>query len=357
MFYRYPTVVAFLLSIFSFSGATEQVCNEDGARTMPLERYVIFDNNYYVRDRVTGLEWTRCAIGQSWDETNKQCQEITKKQVKSWFTYQGAIKEVARFRQLTKDNEWRLPTINELLTIVEHRCQSPAINTAVFPNTPSWRFWSISPMTANDQYAWVTDFEDGSSKTILKSVSSHYIRLVRGNSVLLNKPKTTEEKRQEDLQRWNDGVHALTNPDVTKLQTYEDTLSFLPKDSSGHPDWAKALNQQLIEPRSHKYADQAEQMIIWQQDIIYKDTATMPWVVFPHKTHTQWLSCKNCHEKLFSSSQNKANISMASIYMGNHCGACHGRVAFNVNTCERCHSIAHDGMGENGRKMLEKPQN
>tara|TARA_R110001583_G_scaffold69544_2_gene197109 strand:- start:29407 stop:30489 length:1083 start_codon:yes stop_codon:yes gene_type:complete len=346
--------VTLLLLVFIYPLAAAQVCNTDGAKTMPSERYVVFGDKYYVRDRVTGLEWTRCAIGQSWNNEKNECQEITKKQVKSWFSYDSAVAEVKRYRLLTNNNNWRLPTINELLTIVEHRCQSPAINVDVFPNAPSWRFWSASSMVNNEYYAWVTDFDDGSAETILKSVSSHYIRLVKGNNLLLNKPKTQIKSVEENLSKWNDGIHDLQNPDLTTLQTYQDIINAFPKDSSGHPDWALSLNKQLIEPRANKTLDNAESMVVWQHDIIYKDTATMPWVLFPHKTHTQWLACSNCHENVFSSTGSKADISMTSIYTGEHCGACHGRVAFNVNTCERCHSVLHDGVSENGRKMLDK---
>jgi len=354
MFSLFRKIGLLVLSLLMPFANGAQLCNDDGAQTMPAERYVIFGDDFFVRDRVTGLEWIRCAAGQAWDKEKGQCLEITKKQVKSWFSFNSALHEVERFRKKYNDKEWRLPTINELLTIVEHRCQSAATNLAVFPNTPSWRFWSISTMVENNDYAWVVNFEDGSSQTILKTTSSHYIRLVRGNSVLLNKPKTKVSELKDDLQKWDDGIHDLKNPDLTALQTYDEIIGPLPKGNSGHPDWAKALNQKLIMPRSNKHAEQANSLVIWQQDIIYKDTATMPWVKFPHKTHTQWLSCENCHDKIFSSTQEKADISMASIYTGSHCGACHGRVAFNVNTCERCHSILHDNISENGRKMIEE---
>jgi len=353
MLLPFSKVGMLFLSLLMFSVNAAQLCNDDGAKTMPSERYVIFANDYFVRDRVTGLEWTRCAIGQTWDTDRGICLENTKKQVKSWFSFNSALNEVARFGKNQNDNSWRLPTINELLTIVEHRCQSPATNLTIFPNTPSWRFWSVSTMVENNDYAWVVNLEDGSSQTVLKSTSSHYIRLVRGNAVLLNKPKTKVEQLKDDLQKWDDGIHDLENPDLTVLQSYDEIIEPLPRDNSGHPDWAKALNQKLIMPRNNKHAEQADSLVVWQQDIIYKDTATMPWVKFPHKTHTQWLSCKNCHDKIFSSTSKKADISMASIYTGSHCGACHGRVAFNVNTCERCHSVVHDNISDNGRKMLQ----
>jgi c(7)-type cytochrome triheme protein len=355
LFLRFNLMLLALIS-FTVCAYAEQTCVDTGSKTMPDERYVIFGDEYFVRDRVSGLEWTRCAIGQSWDSSGKQCKEAAKKQVKSWFTYENAIKEVERYKKLTNDASWRLPTINELLTITEHRCIQPAINTAIFPNAPSWRFWSATSMVENDDYAWVVNFTDGTSSTLLKTIPSHYIRFVKGNPLLLNKPKASTEQRADSLQPWDDGIHDLANPDLMTLLPYADAITSLAKDNSGHPDWAKALNDKLITPRSSKNAEQNDSMAPWDQNIIYKDTATMPWVHFPHKTHSQWLACSNCHDEIFSSQGEKADISMASIYTGNHCGACHGRVAFNINTCERCHSILHDKVSENGRKMLSAPK-
>ena len=39
-------------------------------------------------------------------------------------------------------NDWRVPNRNELASIVESRCHSPAINGEVFPATPLEWFWT-----------------------------------------------------------------------------------------------------------------------------------------------------------------------------------------------------------------------
>jgi len=329
----------------------EQICSTDGAKTMPDERYVLFGDDFYVRDRVTGLEWTRCAAGQVWAAKEQTCKEAPKKQVKSWFNYDAALSQAKQ--RYDNGQQWRVPTINELMTIIEHRCEQPAINEKIFPNTANRRFWTSSTMIDNDHYAWTVDFSDGQTASILKTISSNHLRFVRGNRLLLNKPKTESELLQEDLKPWNDGIHDLENPDLTTLLPYKRLIDILPKDSSGHPDWAESLNSNAIKPRANVLAEQAEQMVVWQHDILYKDTATMPWVLFPHKTHSQWLACANCHDAIFNSDGERADISMSSIYTGNHCGSCHGKVAFNVHTCERCHSVPHENVGSNGLRMLE----
>jgi len=90
MLLPFSKVGMLFLSLLMFSVNAAQLCNDDGAKTMPSERYVIFANDYFVRDRVTGLEWTRCAIGQTWDTDRGICLENTKKQVKSWFSFNSA---------------------------------------------------------------------------------------------------------------------------------------------------------------------------------------------------------------------------------------------------------------------------
>jgi c(7)-type cytochrome triheme protein len=64
----------------------------------------------------------------------------------------------------------------------------------------------------------------------------------------------------------------------------------------------------------------------------------MPDVVYPHEQHTQWLDCANCHDEIFIPEKGANQMSMAGILLGQKCGVCHGRVAFPVTDCRRCHS-------------------
>jgi hypothetical protein len=75
--------------------------------------------------------------------------------------------------------DWRVPNIKELNSIVERRCVNPAINTAVFPNTPSGGTWSSSPSADASEYAWGVTFSYGHEAHGFKA-SSNSLRLVRG---------------------------------------------------------------------------------------------------------------------------------------------------------------------------------
>ena len=81
-------------------------------------------------------------------------------------------------RVLSKEHEVIAPNKNELESIVEGRCFSPAINEELFPATPPAYFWSSSPYAAVSHGAWSVDFGYGTVNASVKSGSIH-IRLVR----------------------------------------------------------------------------------------------------------------------------------------------------------------------------------
>lgn len=65
-------------------------------------------------------------------------------------------------------------------------------------------------------------------------------------------------------------------------------------------------------------------------------------VLFSHKVHTRTSliqdKCDICHDKIYSP-RNKRPVTMAEMENGKSCGACHGKVAFTLADCGRCHSI------------------
>ncbi|MBU5637899.1 cytochrome c3 family protein [Geomonas sp. Red69] len=65
-------------------------------------------------------------------------------------------------------------------------------------------------------------------------------------------------------------------------------------------------------------------------------------VVFSHEIHTKTAlvndNCKVCHEKLYRTKSTRP-VTMAEMEKGKSCGACHGKVAFPLAACGRCHSI------------------
>jgi c(7)-type cytochrome triheme protein len=84
--------------------------------------------------------------------------------------------------------------------------------------------------------------------------------------------------------------------------------------------------------------DPAANAIVMDLNIVREVKGSMPDVVYPHKQHTEWLDCSNCHPAIFVPQKGANQISMASILLGQKCGVCHGKVAFPVSECRLCHS-------------------
>lgn len=137
-------------------------------------------------------------------------------------------------------------------------------------------------------------------------------------------------------------VHDPANPDHAKLQQPQEAFSALPADARGKPDWARALREGRIQPRSG--VKEVPPMQVLELDILMKNTAQMPYVKFPHGTHTQWLTCANCHDAIFQPKAGANPTTMPKILAGESCGVCHSKVAFSAMfTCERCHSEPQPG--------------
>ena len=186
------------------------------------------------RDPATGLTWMRCPIGEKW--TGKTCARIKL----MFFNWEEALDFAAAFNRdggFAGHTDWRVPTIEELVTIrkcnrggwrhkeigykatvegkvpvmgdmitvqlpgggfVPKICKDydydvPTLNTAIFPNTERSNYWSSSLSVGNDGYAWTVDFltgdttdsftaprgliREGNNPNYVSSV--HYVRLVR----------------------------------------------------------------------------------------------------------------------------------------------------------------------------------
>ena len=145
-----------------------------------------------VVDLNTGLTWMRCAQGQTWSGTS--CTGIAS-------TYSGnQAAALTGTQNFGPYSDWRVPSIRELQSIVERSVSSPAINTAVFPNTPVASFWSDTPKASDYgvTQAWRVNFTRGyisfASRSGTSSSDVGAVRMVRGGlpsaRLSLDRPST-----------------------------------------------------------------------------------------------------------------------------------------------------------------------
>lgn len=146
-------------------------------------------------------------------------------------------------------------------------------------------------------------------------------------------------------QRWmavaNDGVHDPKSPAIGVLQEPSEglgALNALAPDTAGNQvRWVRALDAGNIQPRTNILPE--TKVNLRTTEVLLKNTGEMPMVRFPHRQHTAWLDCSNCHDGLFQQQAGATKINMFAILAGEKCGLCHGAVAFPLTECKRCHSV------------------
>ena len=141
-----------------------------------------------VADLVTGLEWQRCSVGQTWNASTQSCNGVS-----NGFTWDEALTQTA-------PGGFRLPTIEELRSLIYcsnnssiggigegEECnkfggtyQRPTIVVEAFAFPSSgWFFWSSSPHADYPNSAWIVFFYDG-NVNYNDTSNPTYVRLVRG---------------------------------------------------------------------------------------------------------------------------------------------------------------------------------
>lgn len=146
-----------------------QTCLSTISESSPSENFV--DNgDGTVSDLSSGLMWMSCSVGQSWSEGSCAGEATA-------LDWQQAL-QAAHGKEFADMAGWRLPNVKELSSISERSCVRPAINTELFPNTPSDDFWSSTPSVIDGDRAWVVAFFNSSNSLKQKSLFV-YVRLVR----------------------------------------------------------------------------------------------------------------------------------------------------------------------------------
>ena len=159
----------FAILLFTLSSPAISGCNKGSKLTTPSNFFIVAGNE--VHDTRTQLMWSRCPVGMTSQGT--QCKGAAKLM---------SLVEAERYARERGDG-WRLPTINELLGIVEQRCSNPAINTKIFPGVIELyegkaKYWSRTPYQDVPTLFYNVDFLDGSVDANSQGIAMG-VRLVR----------------------------------------------------------------------------------------------------------------------------------------------------------------------------------
>jgi Protein of unknown function (DUF1566) len=129
-----------------------------------------------VTDTVTALMWDKCPYGQ----TANDCSGGSAFR----FRWAAALVQSVAVNGITYKghNDWRLPNIRELESLVKIGLTNPAIDDVAFPNTDvSQSYWS-STLAVHDSTAWAVPFQTGDVNTLDRTLQANnsFARFVRG---------------------------------------------------------------------------------------------------------------------------------------------------------------------------------
>jgi hypothetical protein len=128
-----------------------------------------------VTDTRTGLVWKKCSEGQTYDSGGNTCSASDDATTHPW----SEALTLAEAHSFAGHDDWRLPNLKELRSLVEECRSEPSINDDLFPDTPDSAFWSGSPSADVGSFAWVVHFQSGDAFDASRS-GVYRVRLVRG---------------------------------------------------------------------------------------------------------------------------------------------------------------------------------
>ncbi|MBS4097501.1 MAG: DUF1566 domain-containing protein, partial [Sulfuricella sp.] len=169
--------IRFLVAIFlliAVPALAVQNCQADIPQSTPTADFT--DNSDgTVTHTKTGLIWQRCLLGESWNGT--ACSGTA-----STYAWLNTFPAAAN-SNLAGKTDWRLPSIKELLSIVETGCALPASNLAIFPSQGNDWLWSSTTYPSTPATALVGSFDTGTVTNVTKGLTLK-IRLVRDGKAL-----------------------------------------------------------------------------------------------------------------------------------------------------------------------------
>ncbi len=149
--------------VFKTGQTTVYRTGDDGTYQAGTAHSYTRDNaNGIVTDSASGLQWQDNAIGatMTWAAAGTYCTDLN-----------------------LDGTGWRLPSIEELKSIVDYADTVSPIIASVFQNTASGSYWSSTTYASNPDGAWYVYFNYGYDNANGKT-GSNYVRCVRSGQPL-----------------------------------------------------------------------------------------------------------------------------------------------------------------------------
>jgi len=119
------------------------------------------DDNGILTDLDTNLEWddTPNKIRRTWDDAIKYCTDL----------------------KLGDHNDWRLPNINELMSVANYTPEDRVWHESFMENTVANLYWTSTTVHKSPRDAWAINFKTGRTDNTAKS-HAYRLRCVRTKS-------------------------------------------------------------------------------------------------------------------------------------------------------------------------------
>ena len=151
--------------------------------TLVLAASPLFANSFTdnsdgtVSDATTNLRWQKCSGTEAQGSiSSDNSHNATCSGTEISYTWANALNYCKNLTLASKT--WRLPSVNELKTIVDRRqSAAPLIDQTAFPGTVANFYWSASTYVPTPTNAWYVFFGGGSVSNKLKT-NNYYVRCV-----------------------------------------------------------------------------------------------------------------------------------------------------------------------------------
>lgn len=175
------SLIFYVFFSFPLFAADDEICPTkaiDMPASTPSAQFDFEQDGDVVTDLKTGLMWTRCPWTYTWDASNRTCVGDA---VTGRMNWKSAL-------TIADDNnvsdaafldyqDWRLPNIKELASIVERKCAEFSINHVVFGESGAGVYWSNTHVLGKTDIRMV-DFRSG-TLGVTSPTSEKLLRLVR----------------------------------------------------------------------------------------------------------------------------------------------------------------------------------
>lgn len=125
-----------------------------------------------ITDTRTGLMWMRSAVGQTWIGDTAVGNA-------SYHKFESSLELPSTY---VGYDDWRLPSLSELQSLIEPRWEAPTIDICAFPNTRRSYFLTSSRVAEDESLIWRVNFADGKmdAGSLEAAVQIRFVRKCNG---------------------------------------------------------------------------------------------------------------------------------------------------------------------------------